>query len=89
MATLETECRSCGGSGVYRGFAEPPGVAVVCLNCDGSGCSKINYTPFTGRKPREGIQEVRRSRGTFIGTGVGPTGGSVTYREFVNGKLPN
>ena len=85
---IEVECRSCGGTGVYSGFAEPAGVGVVCLTCDGTGKAKLSYTPFTGRKHRQGIETVRRSAGTFIATGAGPRGGSVTYREFLAGKMP-
>jgi len=85
---IETECSSCGGRGVYCGFAEPRGTGVVCLNCEGTGCRKVKYTPFTARKRREGVEIVRRSKGGFIGTGVGPTGASVTYEEFLGGKMP-
>lgn len=86
--TIEVRCPDCGGTGVYHGFAEPEGVGVVCLGCGGSGAKKLTYTPFTGRERRNGIKVVRRSRGTFIATGVGPNGSSVTYEEFLNGKMP-
>jgi len=85
---VRAQCSSCNGTGVYSGFAEPKGTAVVCLTCNGTGCEKIRYTPFKGRKIRRGIQTVRRSSGTFIATGVGPRGGSVTYKEFLGGKMP-
>lgn len=86
--TIEMECPSCRGTGVYSGLAEPSGVAVVCIHCEGTGCGKIVYTPFTGRKRRQGIHTVRLSAGTFLATGVGPRGGSVTYEEFLAGKVP-
>ena len=85
---LIVQCNSCSGTGVYSGFAEPRGVGVVCLNCNGSGKMRLEYTEFEGRKKRSGINTVRRSAGSFIGTGVGPTGGSVSYDEFLNGKMP-
>lgn len=85
---VKAECASCDGTGVYKGFAEPKGVGVVCLTCGGSGCDTIKYKPFTERKHKAGIQTVRRSRGSFIGTGVGPTGGEVTYEQFLKGKMP-
>lgn len=92
MATkkfIERVCESgCAGTGVYSGFAEPKGVAVVCFACDGTGREKISYTPFTARKVTRGIKTVRTSQGTFIATGVGPIGGSVTYKEFLAGKFP-
>jgi len=85
--TVRTECKDCGGTGLYSGFAEPKGVAVVCVRCGGTGCAEYTYTPFVRRKGRQGIKTVRRSRGSFIGTGVGPTGGSITYKEFAKGKM--
>lgn len=85
---VQAECSSCRGTGIYRGFAEPEGVGVICLYCDGTGCREVEYTPFTGRKTRNDIRTVQRSRGNFIGTGVGPAGNSVTYQDFLNGKVP-
>jgi len=86
--TIEIECPACNGSGVYQGFAEPEGVAVVCVQCNGTGKTTFTYNEFQGRNRRRGISIVRRSAGTFIGIGVGPTGGSVSYTEFLNGKMP-
>lgn len=86
--TIEIECQSCGGTGLYSGFAEPKGVAVVCVTCAGTGKSTFTYEPFERRKGREGIHTVRLSRGSFIATGVGPTGGSISYEAFQNGKFP-
>jgi len=88
MAEIKAVCDACGGTGIYCGMCEPKGTGVVCFRCDGTGCRKIKYTPFKKRTRRRGVQEVKRSRGTFIATGVGPTGGSVTYREFLDGKMP-
>lgn len=85
---MKAQCGSCRGTGIYHGFAEPPGIGVVCLNCDGTGCDTIKYTPFKGRKKRTGIKTVQLSRGTFLPTGVGPTGKSITYEEFLAGKMP-
>lgn len=86
---MMVHCTACGGSGVYCDFAEPKGVGVVCNRCNGSGAAKLQYIPFTGRKQRDGVETVRLSRDSFIGTGVGPTGGSVTYQEFLAGKIPS
>lgn len=85
---IECECDSCGGTGVYSGMCEPKGVAVVCLGCAGTGKSFVSYKSFTGLKKCLGIKTVRRSRGSFIATGVGPTGQEITYQEFINGKMP-
>lgn len=88
METVKVECAACSSTGLYSGFAEPKGTAVVCVKCGGSGCCEINFVPFTRRKGCLNIQTVRRSQGTFIGTGVGPTGESITYQEFQQGKMP-
>lgn len=88
METVKAECAACGATGLYSGFAEPKGTAVVCLECDGSGCKEIYFTPFTRRKGRRGIQTISRSRGSFIATGIGSVGESVTYQEFQQGKMP-
>jgi hypothetical protein len=84
---LKIECKACSGTGLYRGCAEPQGVAVVCFVCGGSGESLIEYTPFTGRKRRNDVQYVQRSKGSFI-LNCGPTGQSITYDQFFNGELP-
>jgi len=85
---IDVVCDSCDGTGLYTGMCERPGTAVVCVRCNGTGCAKISYTPFTQRKGRRGITEVSWSRGCFIGTGVGAVGKSITYSEFNSGKLP-
>jgi hypothetical protein len=85
---IKTECGSCGGTGLYVGMAEPKGTAVVCLRCDGTGCREIEAIEFSGRKRREGISIVRRSRGSLI-VRWGPTGGSVTYEQFLAGEFPD
>lgn len=85
---IKTECIKCNGTGLYIGFAEPKGTAVVCMQCTGTGCDEINFKPFTRRKDRRGIQKISQSRGSFLGTGVGTTGKYITYQEFKQGKMP-
>jgi len=88
MESVKAECGSCGGTGVYSGFAEPKGVGVVCLNCKGTGCREIQYIPFTKRKHRNGIKKVRLSRGSFI-LSCGPHGEEISYSKFLSGKIPS
>ncbi len=90
LATVKVkiECRSCCATGLYKGFAEPKGTAVVCLSCSGSGEETIQYTPFTKRKGKQGIKIVNLSRGGLLVTGVGAVGKSITYAEFQRGVLP-
>lgn len=82
MASIKQECPSCGGTGLYSGFCEPKGTAVVCLSCEGRGWTNHVYREFTGRKKKTGIKTISRSRGFFIATGVGAVGESMTYAEF-------
>lgn len=88
MVTIEIQCLDCQGTGIYHGFAEPVGVGVICLECNGKGGVKISYTPFTGRIIRDDIHTVYRSRGNFIPTGIGPIGNSIAYQDFLKGKKP-
>jgi hypothetical protein len=64
--TIRTQCSDCGGTGLYSGFMEAKGEAVVCVRCGGSGCRTINYTPFQGRKRRNGITKVRYGSGLIL-----------------------
>ncbi|MEK0337405.1 MAG: hypothetical protein QQN41_08230 [Nitrosopumilus sp.] len=88
MQTIKVECSVCNSTGLYIGFAEPKGTAVVCVQCGGDGCEEIVFTPFIRRKGRRGIHTVSRSCGSFLGTGVGAVGISITYHEFKQGKMP-
>ncbi len=62
---------------------------VVCLTCTGTGCEEIRYKPFVKRRGKKAIKTVSWSRGSFIATGVGRTGQSISYTEFAKGKFPN
>lgn len=86
---IKAQCEACNGTGIYVGFAEAKGEGVICLLCHGTGRVFLEYIPFTGRKTRKGITIVRLSRGSFIATGVGPTGNGVSYREWLEGKNPS
>lgn len=82
MPRITCECEDCRGTGLYSGFAESKGEAVVCLGCAGSGCVTKTYTEFTGRKKKSGITTVRLSRGAFAATGIGGHGQAMTYSQF-------
>lgn len=88
MAHVQAECDSCGATGIYRGMCEPEGVGVVCLNCKGTGCVKVEYTQFKFRKKRKDVKTVRRSAGTFIAGPIGQTGKAVSYADFLQGTMP-
>jgi len=87
--TIDIECESCSGTGLYSGMCEAKGIAVVCVRCDGTGCQKFSYIPFTCRKGKRGIHTVTLSRGQTMIAGCGPGGKPITYREFESGKMPS
>lgn len=95
----DQECRSCGGTGLYKGFAEGAGFAVVCYVCKGSGClhTSFTYEPFTTRKKRKDIKRVLQCN-PGICVGIGTTSeeevltetsfGGVKYVDWVkNGNV--
>lgn len=85
--TVKAVCSSCNGTGLYSGMCEGKGHAVVCLTCGGTGCEAIKFTPFKKRKLTKSIKTVSLSKGRFVLTGVGSTRDTVSYNEFLKGKL--
>lgn len=82
----DCECSACNGTGVYKGFAECAGAAVVCQRCSGTGKAhiKVEYSDFTGRKERKGIVRVYE---TNPGFGLGPDGpGGMSYADWFRGQ---
>jgi hypothetical protein len=84
---MKIVCGDCGGTGLYEGMCEEKGYPVVCCGCMGTGCIDYQYEPFKKRKIKRGIKGVSLSRGRFIITGVGPVGKTVSYKDFLKGKL--
>lgn len=95
---VDVECSSCGGSGLYCGFAEKNGCAVICSTCNGTGCEKISYKPFVKRHIKHTIKRVFKSS---YGYCHGPNNvitdegvlirfeeGGCTYQEWLNGAEP-
>ncbi len=63
---MKFECSACSATGLYKGFAEPEGTAVICNKCNGKGCSDEGKVSFTGRKPKLGIQKVAYDGGLWM-----------------------
>lgn len=91
---IECACESCGATGLYVGYAERNGAAVVCHTCDGTGkvTRKIEWDEFDGRKTRRGIKRVF---GVNPGIGIGENKemglklkdfGGMSYAEWRAGK---
>ena len=75
------ECMYCGGTGLYQGFAEPKGTAVVCNRCGGTGHMDNGKKPFTGRKRKRGIRRVINDGGLWMMRGP-KTPSSISVDEF-------
>jgi len=87
VVKVEVDCPTCHASGIYRGLTTPPLIGEVCKKCKGTGKEVFEYTPFTGRKIREGIQVVcRDSYGKPIGERTGRE--DITYLRFLAGEFP-
>ena len=95
------ECPACKGTGLYSDFAEGAGVAVICIQCNGSGSYKYSYSykDFTGIKKINDIKRVyQKGTGYKIGLGKIILSGvgeidmdkeGVSYEEFLAGKRPS
>ena len=81
LVIIEVECSACEGTGIYRGFREPPGVGIICIYCNGEGKRQISHTPFSGRKIRTDITEVRNRNDSSAEK-------TMTYQEFLAGIRP-
>ena len=90
--TVEQKCQSCGGTGLYVGFAEKDGFAVVCHTCKGTGQVTFTheYEDFEGRVAQEGVaQVVQHNPGIGLGTNETLTHesfGGVPYADWRDGK---
>ena len=86
------KCEACGGSGIYTGFAEQDGAAVVCYKCKGTGKVTIKYEEFKEREVTPGIRRVFR---TNVGVGIGENKalrledfGGLSYEDWLSLKDP-
>jgi len=80
MPSIIVECRSCSGTGLYCGFVEAKGEAVVCVTCHGIGATKLSGKDFTGRKKKRGITKIRGGSGSIRDNAARATWFS--YAEF-------
>ena len=76
---FDQQCGVCGGTGVYVGYAERDGAAVVCQECKGTGRHhyRHEYDDFEGRVRRAGVEHVVR-----VDPGVGIDRGRNGERQF-------
>jgi hypothetical protein len=85
---IEEQCSECGGSGVYKGFAEKGGLAVVCIHCNGTGkyTFKHSYKEFVGIQKRNSIKWVIPINPGYSLSENSPDIGGMSYDEWQSGK---
>jgi hypothetical protein len=93
MSTMKIVCRSCGGTGLYRGSSEWFDSAVVCIDCAGAGGIDLEYEEFKGRRPAQHIKRVfkavagvRHSHKDVDGIQYSKAG--CTYAAWIKGAAP-
>lgn len=84
--TIKTECGLCEGTGIKHHPAEREGFGSICGACEGSGCLRVEFHPFVGRKIRTDVRLVMPCISN-IGRPSIP-GDPVTYKEFLDGRRP-
>lgn len=79
------KCKSCGGTGLYVGFGEANGAAVVCECCEGTGKFHFihEYEEFETRVERK---EIKRVFETNPGIGIGSNDKDIFLEDF--GGMP-
>lgn len=96
----DVECTACGGTGLYQGFAEKDGAAVVCYICKGTGKQHVSYTftKFEKRQTRPNVKRVYKTSGgyaisskdvvTSSGKKIEFSKGGVSYEDWLKGVEP-
>ena len=89
---FDEQCKVCKGTGLYAGMGERNGFAVVCYECNGTGCHhvRIEYDDFKKRIPRNDVRRILQANpGIVCGTDNGHpihAFGGMSYGEWVAGK---
>lgn len=80
-------CTECDGTGLYVGFAESEGTAVICKRCKGSGEVKrmFRYEEFTKRRMRSDVKRVYATNLGFTLNAERDTYG-MPYADWHNGQ---
>jgi hypothetical protein len=98
VKTIEIECHSCHGTGLYSGMAERDGAYVVCSTCKGTGKTNYSYKEFTGRQYEPSCKRVyKNGMGYVISSNDVTTDEGkllpfskegVSYQDWLNGNEP-
>lgn len=79
---IKTKCEACNSTGLYVGFAEPVGTAVICRTCNGNGFCEIEIKLFLERKRRQGISRVFVDGGIWFARSDNLEKQTITTDEF-------
>jgi len=88
-------CNACGGTGLYKGFAEHDGAVVVCRKCKGTGCYEFVHTYEEFKRRKQPKMKVKRVYETNPGIGIGNDEqlgikleefGGMPYEDWKKGK---
>ncbi len=85
------KCKSCAGTGIYKGLAERGMIGVVCHSCNGKGkrYQKHEYEEFVERKVHPDVVRVIETNPGICAGATSPTDdkfGGMTYNEWSAGK---
>jgi hypothetical protein len=88
-------CKSCNGTGLYKGMGERDGFGVVCYTCKGTGCHEFthHYEEFKFKMVRSDIQQVIQANpGIALGVDEAQgltlkSFGGMSYKDWVNGRI--
>jgi hypothetical protein len=87
---FDEKCKACHGTGLYKGFAERDGYAVVCHNCKGTGKFHFVhvYEEFERKEIRDGIHTIIQTNPGFqLGGAKGEYDfGGISYQAWLNGE---
>lgn len=86
MPSVEAECSACNATGLYCGFAEPEGTAVICHGCGGTGRTVISYKPFEKRRRKRNVQRVLANNVWFTRKSGEPTISIEEFYHITEGK---
>ena len=98
MRSLNIECKSCKGTGLYKGACEKGASAVICHVCKGTGENIFMYNEFTGRKTRDDVKRVFSGSFGYLHSDedvviedekvIRFSEGGCTYEDWLRGEKP-
>jgi hypothetical protein len=100
IITGKVKCKTCKGSGLYKGMCEGGASAVECYGCGGKGFSYIRqeFDKFSERKIISCVRRVYHTAGPYRisdedwatedGTLIRFSEAGVSYQDWLRGKEP-